>query len=298
MGKEFEIVRYRALRHVNIFVNDIVFRNVHFHNEFEIILALEGEGNIFIEGKGYEVRKDDIFVINPNENHEFDNGGSHLVCLIIQVNKRFLNEYVPEINELRFLGNRMPRDERLKREILTAALSFLEKGPLYKIQAVSDIIGILTMLGERNGYELESPADDRRLLRMRRWQDYIEENAAAPISLNDLAKEEELTVTYVSHLFRDYFGITFQEYLNNLRFEKALFLLNSSAMPVYDLALAAGFSDPKYLNEQFHKHFGCSVRSYRKKNTGSSEQKEKRSSLSERIYYDTEALLLLQNYAE
>ncbi|MBQ6560486.1 MAG: helix-turn-helix transcriptional regulator [Erysipelotrichaceae bacterium] len=153
------------------------------------------------------------------------------------------------------------------------------------------------MLSERNGYELVSHdrADDLLLVRMRKWRDYLDEHTTLSISLDDLAKEGQLSVTYISHLFRDYFGISFQEYLNNLRFEKALYLLNSTKMPVFDLALAAGFSDPKYLNEQFRKHFGCSVKTYRRSNTESFDRNEKRPSLSEKISYDEEALRLLDS---
>ena len=297
MGKEFEVVEYRKLKHIKIFVNDIMYRNVHFHNEYEIILVLDGTGGIQIGSRFYTAAKGGIFIVNPNESHEFDNGGNHLICLIIQISSRFLNEYAPEISSLQFTSNKIASGTGLHRAILDTAFCFLEKEPFFRMNTVSGILEIFRILTETEPFELNSRInDDLRLTRMRTWQDYIEEHADAPLSLDDLAEQEQLSATYVSHLFREYFGITFQEYLNNVRFERALFLLNSTTMPVYDLALAAGFSDPKYLNEQFRKHFDCSVRTYRKLHADIARRNETRTSLSEKIYFDDEALSMLEQY--
>ncbi len=267
MDKEFEIIEYRSLKHINIFVNDILYRNVHFHNEFEIILILDGTGTITVNNQPFSAEKDDIFVINPNENHEFETHGSHLLCLITQISGRFLKDYVPEIGNLRFSSGRLNgKDEELKKAIFQTADCFMKREDLYRMKTIAAVIQILNTLTERIPYTVgkEASSDSVRITRMRRWRDYIEKHCAEPIGLEDLEKGGSLSVTYISHLFREYFGISFQEYLNNIRFEKAMGLVNSTEMSVYDLALASGFSDAKYLNREFRRHLGCSVKEYRK----------------------------------
>lgn len=222
-----------------------------------------------------------------------------MICFAKSISSHFLKDYAPELGKLCFSSSKIVTDKPLLHEkIIETALCFFQKDQLFRVRTVLGILDIFRILTEGNDYELSDGKneDDLRILRMRKWQDLIEERADTAISLNDLAKEEDLSPTYVSHLFRDYFGIGFQEYLNNLRFEKALFLLNSTRMPVFDLALAAGFSDPKYLNEQFRKHFGCSIKTYRRQNANSSENSERSLSLSERMYFDAEALKLLRSY--
>ena len=57
--------------------------------------------------------------------------------------------------------------------------------------------------------------------------------------------------------------MTFLDYLNNVRFEKALMLITDSNMRMVDICMESGFSDVKYLNRMFEKRFGCTPKAYR-----------------------------------
>ena len=50
--------------------------------------------------------------------------------------------------------------------------------------------------------------------------------------------------------------MTFQEYISSVRFERALKLLQSTAMCLTDVSVVCGFSDVKYLSRMLEKHFG------------------------------------------
>ena len=299
MEHEYEIIRHTALRHISIFVNDIRYRNVHFHRELELILILDGSGSVRIGEEVCPAGADALFLVNSNESHSFDSPDGHLLCLIVQISSGFLRDVVPELRELTFRSGRVPdADGGLRARIRETALVFLGQGDLYGLRTVAGVADILVRLADTlpHGILPETPKSADRLARMRTWADYIDEHAETGVTLEDLGKAEGLSPTYLSHLFRSYFGIRFQEYLSNVRFEKALALASNPDLSVYDLALASGFSDPKYLNERFRKQFGCTVKQYRRQQDAALRGSIPHSPASaESRYTREEALALLSN---
>ena len=297
MEHEYELIRHTALRHISIFVNDIRYRNVHFHRELELILVLSGSGSVRIGEENYPAETEALFLVNSNESHSFHSPDSRLLCLIIQISSGFLRDAVPEFRDLAFRSGPVPDPEgRLRARIRETALVFLRQGDLYGLRPVAGIADLLVRLADAlpHGIEPETSKSADRLTRMRAWADYIDEHAETGVTLEDLGKAEGLSSTYLSHLFRAYFGIRFQEYLSNVRFEKALALAADPSLSVYDLALTAGFSDPKYLNDRFRKQFGCTVKQYRKQQDAAlSGNTSNPSASAESRYTREEALALL-----
>ncbi|HBA50752.1 MAG TPA: hypothetical protein DCZ91_23735 [Lachnospiraceae bacterium] len=70
---------------------------------------------------------------------------------------------------------------------------------------------------------------------------------------------------HLSHFIKKMLGISFQEYLNNVRFEHALQLVRHSDFNILDVCLETGFSSSRYLNQMFEKKLGCTVKEYRKR---------------------------------
>jgi len=63
--------------------------------------------------------------------------------------------------------------------------------------------------------------------------------------------------------FKAAFGVTFVDYLANVRVLQAKRLLANPAMPVADVACAVGFTDPSYFTRVFRKQEGVSPTEYR-----------------------------------
>ena len=60
--------------------------------------------------------------------------------------------------------------------------------------------------------------------------------------------------------------MSFQEYLNSLRFEHALLLLKKTDMSVTEICLESGFSDSKYLNKRLKSVYNLSVKEFKNAN--------------------------------
>jgi len=101
--------------------------------------------------------------------------------------------------------------------------------------------------------------------RVERIISYIDANFETQIRLQDLAEQENLSQTHFSHLFTSLFGVTFQNYVNMKRMEQCIRLMPNKEKTLLEISYESGFSDPKYMNRMFMKHFGCTPKEYRKR---------------------------------
>jgi len=93
---------------------------------------------------------------------------------------------------------------------------------------------------------------------------FIEQHYADPdMSLNLAAAHVFVSPTYLSILFKKKLGVTFIDYLINLRLEKAKALLRDTAKRTYEVAAETGYGDPQYFSVCFKKYTGLTPTEYR-----------------------------------
>lgn len=94
--------------------------------------------------------------------------------------------------------------------------------------------------------------------------DYINQNYAKDdLSLNEVARIANITPSHFSTVFSKERGVTFVEYLTNLRMKKAKELLRCTSLPSMEIAYRVGYKDPHYFSAQFKKTQGYTPRDYR-----------------------------------
>ncbi len=100
--------------------------------------------------------------------------------------------------------------------------------------------------------------------KIRKAKDYIDQNYKnSLISMQDTANEVNLSPAYFCNLFKIQTGIRFNEYLANVRIEKAKELLRDHKCMVYEVAEMVGFVDSKYFSSKFKSKVGCTPSEYR-----------------------------------
>ncbi|EEY34753.1 response regulator transcription factor [Pseudoleptotrichia goodfellowii] len=93
----------------------------------------------------------------------------------------------------------------------------------------------------------------------------FEENYSnVSFNLNSLADDMNLSSGYLSSLFKSLFGIPFQDYLNNIRMEKAKLLLLTTDLKNYEISDQIGFDNVYYFNSKFKKTFGVTPKEFKK----------------------------------
>ena len=87
------------------------------------------------------------------------------------------------------------------------------------------------------------------------------------LSLNQLADYVHLSPNYLSNLFKKEVGYRLSDYMNELRIEKAKYLLLNTRERSHEIASELGFSDPAYFCKVFKKSTGLSPAEYRHMHT-------------------------------
>ena len=100
---------------------------------------------------------------------------------------------------------------------------------------------------------------------IRKAQAFIAEKYGdSNLTLHDVASHVALSNNHFCTVFSQEMGVTFTEYLTNVRITRAKELLSTTAMRTGDVAYAVGYNDPHYFSYLFKKNTGLSPRDFRK----------------------------------
>jgi transcriptional regulator GlxA family with amidase domain len=159
----------------------------------------------------------------------------------------------------------VPRDlvlDRLWRihEEITAAR---EDFPLAVKTHLCDLLFALSRHYRRAGVQWEDhrPRDFERL---REVFSHLRKNCHEPVSLRQMARLAHMSPQYFCRFFKTVTGNTLTEYVLRMRVDLAMDYLSSSAMPVTEIAYAAGFSSHSYFDRVFKRLRGVTPQEYRR----------------------------------
>ena len=92
---------------------------------------------------------------------------------------------------------------------------------------------------------------------------YIEEHLAEDLLVSQIAEKLNVSIYYLSHVFKTLTGATVIEYRNELRLTKSKQLLLHTDMRIGEIALEVGFSNVAYFSEIFSRSEKISPSQYR-----------------------------------
>ncbi len=94
---------------------------------------------------------------------------------------------------------------------------------------------------------------------------FLEEKYSDPnLMLRDAAEQVNMSDSRFSSVFAQKMGITFTEYLTDLRMKEAKKLLSTTKMRSSQVAVAVGYSDPHYFSYLFKKNAGMTPSEFRR----------------------------------
>ena len=274
--QEYQVIEHNYYRGLNLFLSKLYYRAPHYHRECELMMALEGETDIiFSNGKVAHLSEGNVAIIGPMEIHETRSGEKGVLLITIQTSFAMLEYFLSHrISPFLVIDHDIPQlmsdkeHEALRRICFDLALSYPgmpedDSGECFILQA--KLINFLTKILPR----AERKGDDNKMTKMRaktisRILEYVDDNFQHKLTLGEIAEKENLSLSYLSHVFKESMGISFQEYLKQKRFENASRLLQSSEMTLLDISIASGFSDVRYMMKAFSEIAGCSPAEYRR----------------------------------
>lgn len=271
MSNEFELIEHNQTRGVHAFLIDMNYRRPHLHTDLEWIYVLEGQLTLTIENQTLQIERDELIVINSCQLHELT-ATETAKLLILQLNTKEFDAFFPQINELFFAQTALSKKEdpyfsALRLFFFKTCLAFFKAQSYAALECHGYASLALAQLLQCATFE-QIPENKQsthlvRQERIRRISQYIYQHYQEKLLLNEIAEQENLSVNYLSHFFQQNFGLSFQNYLNLIRCEKAYYLLTNTEHSILAISEMTGFSDVRYLNKTFKTIYHLSPKDYR-----------------------------------
>ena len=236
----------------------------HWHRALEILYIQEGELEVTVESGLYLLKAGQCMLINSKVPHAtkclHGNKG-----LLMQIPISFIETYIPDINRLMFVYNcaaknplQPEKTERVKETLNRMMLINEIKPEGFLLRFNSLLFELLFQLYHNFRVEISKSALDKQTKNLSRLDPVIQYTAdhyKQPISLEEIAETAALKPEYFCRFFKKNMGITYLEYLNEVRLSKIYQDLLNTDIPVVRLLEAHGFTNYKLFRRMFREHF-------------------------------------------
>lgn len=270
---EYEKVPHTQISNVNFFLINLTYRKPHIHHDFEILQVIEGELRVKTLTEDFKIGPGEIALFNPDMFHTLHSAQNGCVLLAIQADPSFCSVHYPAIQHIQFdtanVTSSVPFREALEmiHTCFNLGYNYCRGGAGFELRCVSDLYRLFAYFVLFVPNHLEKKRDSfcskEKEQRFTRIINYIHQHYTEKLTLSELAESENLSMAYLSRLFKNAVNMTFQEYLNSLRFEHALLLLKKTDMSITDVCLESGFSDSRYLNKRLKSAYHLSLKDFR-----------------------------------
>lgn len=273
----YEVIKNDEIFPMKAFIHSINGIEMHWHNEMEIILVLQGSVNIRVGNEVYFLMENDLILINSNEIHNTSKTNEENMLLALQVSPEYYSAYYPRFNKIIFdcksflYGKEeQKRFDMIRHYMAQIVWELNKKRKGYQLIVGSEIHLLAAyLINNFNYYFIEdkkAASINKDIKRLQSIISYINENLDEDVTLQKIADREQLNVYYISHFIQKKMGMSFQRYLNSIRLDKAVNLLSNTNKTITEISYASGFPSTKAFNKGFKDTYGCSPTEYRKEN--------------------------------
>ena len=272
-----EAISYQDNFPIAITVADITRYPIHYHKDTEIVYVLDGSINLRNGYCTYSLNAGDIFTNAGHEVHTME-ADTENITAVFHISNLFFTQFFPDLPKGCFRTNPSndpsPRLPHLKHTLLQLLIAYLQKNINYRDTCIEHCMEVVRTLNRHFNlfafnddvvvhFNCDNPVIEERISHV---INYIYANHELKITLDDLAEMEHLSSYYLSHLIRQYCGISFRDFLSFARAEWSEIYLLETDKKINTVAHMVGFSTSKYYEDAFVRWFGHTPREHRAAN--------------------------------
>lgn len=260
---------------------------MHSHDYIEVVYIISGNAIHEIDGKRYDVKRGDLFIVNMHTPHVFyqnEDAKEPFVAYDLMFTLDFFdqsitgNHYLEKLNDsfmfyslfhdsghyvpyFNVSGSTHAMFGELFNKIYLEHRG-TERGYIEMIRAyLSQLIVSILRLQDST----EGDSDKRHTEQMVGYIcEYIKEHFNERMSVKSLAEKVYVNADYLGRVFRNSTGITIGAMIQKTRIEQVCHRLNTTKAPVSEIAAECGFDDAKFFYKVFKKQMGVLPGEYRK----------------------------------
>ncbi|GIP17592.1 hypothetical protein J40TS1_32340 [Paenibacillus montaniterrae] len=265
-----EIISFPKKLPIKFFLHRIGNVSRHWHQSLELIVVMKGDVDITVNSLSYRLGAGDLILINSNEVHELHSADATMVAL--QIKLELLKEVVADVKKMYFDCNTVKADQpelftnikRIVAQILQYNINGSEFIDLKNAALIYELIyELCTNFSSDEQKTLRQPKEG--LDRLQRILEYVNSHYNEPISLQQVAKQQFLSVPYLSKYFKNKLGLSFSDYLKDLRLYYAVNDLLNESLTIDQIAAKNGFPNPRSFVVAFSEKYGELPSIWRKK---------------------------------
>lgn len=274
MMREVE-VKYKQNPWLDMHLYQIKKTPLYWKNSLEILWVLKGEIKLVLDNEEFMLKEGDMELINPMELRSFEEIKDNRL-LMLDIKPGFFASYYPDAGKTLYYIDNTEEGKGRKYNLLKSYCARI----LYELneqmeecdEALSKNLLELQYHLLNNFhylyYEQEWLKEDPdELERFHRIVKYLSANYMEKVSLSEIAEKEFLNPSYLSYKIKDTMGLSFNEYLNQIRVEKSTKLLLGTDKSISEIAGEVGFSHPRYYLKHFINHYHMHPQEYRDSHT-------------------------------
>ncbi len=258
------------------------FDPLHFHEDCQITLILEGEGTIIANNSIDTFYKGEILAFGRNFPHALrndkryyaNNPQLHAKAISIFFNEKLfiqVFELIPELKRLKELMNAFNLGIKISNKSAQyIALLMKELAPKKGVGRILSFIEILNQLSEIKNIKLlsETMTDVYKLngnIKLNKVYHYLLENYMNPIKLADVASLINMTPNAFCRFFKNRTNKTFSGLLVEVRINEACKLLTTGNYNVTETYLSCGYNNSSNFHRQFKAQTGLTPAEFKKR---------------------------------
>lgn len=241
------------------------FCPLHWHEELEILYPLNGTLEIGTEGEIFEVPKKHVTIIGSRQVHSSQISRPANMFLCIHVSPHLVRSYEPDIEWRPFRCRpaeiddaQFPAYRSICERLETLTRLYMEEPALFRMEAEGLVLQILARLiryfssAAPLAISQTSPLARERL---RELITYVEEHFREPLSSREAAERMGLGIEPFCRFFKKNMGISFLQYVSEVRAAHIYQDLVRTDLPIAELAEKNGFVNQKLFNRTFKKMY-------------------------------------------
>lgn len=244
----------------------------HWHRHQEVILVETGKIRFTINSFKGEAAEGDFLVINGMDTHSLVGDGTVRVAQFDSNLKRDFKCPSKMRFNLQDQDKLIQKDsccyEQIYREFNEAREAFMNENKDYYIMTIGCLYKLTYFVNQITpSYQASKTITNKVYFdydRLETLFEYVDNNYYNRISLEEAATIANFSPHYFCKFFKRMTGVTFFDYLNEYRCEKADLLLRTTDKSIMEIALESGFSSCQYFSKIYHRFRGYSPSETRK----------------------------------
>lgn len=219
----------------------------HWHNDYELVYVNNGTLEVMVDGNTYTLNEKESLLIESKKIHNMHAQIDNTIVSIFIFDQSLLNKGMSNFQlESPLLTNNYNLDN-----IYTTLLNELKEKPSFYQSNTNLIIQNLLIQIYRNESLISKKQSKKMNENLLYLIDQINNNYQY-FTFDDAVKIMNMNSSYFSRFFHNMIGISFAKYLNCVRVEKAVELLqNNRDMSMSDIAEKCGFQTIRNFNRIF-----------------------------------------------